>query len=124
MPDHQRVPGFHIPIHGTGKKKHNAYVAGFFCNFCSSYFQLLSDSETTQLGALILGVQLAVAVGVTYFVLKRARQELDRSILEKEKLQQQQMLQDEQEQDLDLVEKGENAAEKLHRAKGGVVQDI
>ncbi len=57
-------------------------------------------------------------------MLKRARQELDRSILEKEKLQQQQMLQDEQEQDLDLVEKGENAAEKLHRAKGGVVQDI
>ena len=43
-------------------------------------FQVLADSETAELGFLILGLQVAVAIGVTIFVVKRARAELDRTI--------------------------------------------
>ena len=67
-----------------------------------TFLQLLPDSETTQLGAIILGGQLVVAVGVTYFVVKRARQELDYSLLAKQQLQEE----EEAEAEVDL-EKGE-----------------
>ena len=43
-------------------------------------FQLLADSETAQIGAVVLGCQLLMAVGVTVWVVRKARQELDKSL--------------------------------------------
>ncbi len=119
MSDHQRIPRIHIQIHGTGKPR-NITTAVFECNFVVAHivmhiyfkciiviFQLLNNSETTQIGGIILGAQLAVAVAVTYFVVKKAKSELDKSL--KDKLEQEEAEEMNAELDigdLDMAEKG------------------
>ena len=48
-------------------------------------FQLLSSSETARLAILVLLAQILVTVGVSVFIVRKARAEIDGHILESSK---------------------------------------
>ena len=57
----------------------SSIILTFSCK-TNFFFQLLADTETAQIGALVLICQVAVAVAVTVYVIRRSKLELEASL--------------------------------------------